>query len=254
MAADIRSTEPDDVIEFAYLGDDFDSVAKPEPAHDRLPDWYENLEYTFDLPEGQEGEVGKTVKTCVSFLEALTAGWIIPLPSDLTVEFGEDNRSMRQSPAGDASFELHGVDQLGGEDHPLMPDPIVKFVTNWMIKTPDGYSTLFVSPLNRSEDRWQTFSGVIDTDEYYNRNGIFPALWTKPGYSGTIEKGTPIVQAIPFKREDFNIDGVVRPASTKERMISETVTEDLNDERVNYREDFWVPQRQSRDLSERHDT
>ena len=43
-----------------------------------------------------------------------------------------------------------------------------KFINKWLIKTPPGYSCLFVKPLNHFETRFEIISGVVDTDTYIN--------------------------------------------------------------------------------------
>jgi hypothetical protein len=45
------------------------------------------------------------------------------------------------------------------------------------------------------------FAGVVETDTWY-RPVHFPALCTmRPGTQVKLDKGTPLAQAIPFKRE-----------------------------------------------------
>jgi hypothetical protein len=43
-----------------------------------------------------------------------------------------------------------------------------KIINPWKIKTPKGYSCLFVSPLNNSDDRFSIISGIVDTDTFPN--------------------------------------------------------------------------------------
>ena len=40
---------------------------------------------------------------------------------------------------------------------------VLKFVNPWVVKTPPGYSALFVPPLNRIETPFTFFSGVVET-------------------------------------------------------------------------------------------
>ena len=77
---------------------------------------------------------------------------------------------------------------------------------DFSLKTPKGYSVLFCHPLNRFELPFQTFSGVVETDEY-NQGTHFPFYIKKlnVGEIIIIKKGTPIVQIIPFKRENWKI-------------------------------------------------
>jgi hypothetical protein len=76
-----------------------------------------------------------------------------------------------------------------------------KIMNDFGIQTPPGYSTLFVPILNMPNNPLIAFSGVVDTDTY-NVPVNFP-FFLKKGFVGKIPAGTPIVQVIPFKREDW---------------------------------------------------
>jgi hypothetical protein len=83
------------------------------------------------------------------------------------------------------------------------------------INTPNGYSLLAVHPLNRIELPFHTLSGVIDTDNF-NTPINFP-FYIKKNFEGIIKTGTPLVQLIPFKRENWNIkEGQYDPNQTKQ--------------------------------------
>jgi hypothetical protein len=76
-----------------------------------------------------------------------------------------------------------------------------KFNSKWSIKTPKGYSALFVHPLNRGDLPFYTLSGFVDTDDY-NVPVNFPFL-IREDFEGIIPMGTPIAQVIPIKRESW---------------------------------------------------
>ena len=80
----------------------------------------------------------------------------------------------------------------------------MKFINPWLIETEEGYSCLFTSPLNHLERRIKILDGVVDTDTYYN-NINFPFLWTGGDGEFFIPKGTPLVQVISFKREEYSL-------------------------------------------------
>ena len=46
--------------------------------------------------------------------------------------------------------------------------PFHKILNPWIITTPPGYSTLFVPPLNNSDDRFSIIAGIVDTDTFKN--------------------------------------------------------------------------------------
>ena len=74
----------------------------------------------------------------------------------------------------------------------------------WSIKTPKGYSCLFVQPFHR-ESIFTIMPGVVDTDLYTGPVN-FPFVLNDPNFEGLIPRGTPIAQVIPFKRDDWYME------------------------------------------------
>ncbi|MCU0943333.1 MAG: DUF6065 family protein, partial [Hydrogenophaga sp.] len=105
-----------------------------------------------------------------------------------------------------------------------------KIHNHWTIRTPKGWSCLFVSPLNRPNGVIEVAAGVVDTDEYPALIH-FPFFATAPDGLYTLEKGTPLVQVIPFEREALQIEGVVRAetadeAAERQRILRATAAGD----------------------------
>jgi hypothetical protein len=103
-----------------------------------------------------------TVKRCPPFLESMTCGYLIPLVGDVT---------FTREASGALRFQAQGkiVDtQLPQEIRgtPMQGQVIIKFVNPWIIKTPPGYSTLFLPPLNKFDMPFQVISGRVETDTY----------------------------------------------------------------------------------------
>ena len=173
----------------------------PVPASNSIPEWYKKLAKHL-APKGEPGHFTKvTVKACPPFLDSMTAGYVIRLEVDLLVE-QVDGVPYIQWFTGWHQVEKHVADQVpasqipsGYSAHPL------KFINQYLIKTPPGYSSLFVHPLNRTDLPFMTLSGIVETDNYYS-NIHFP-FFIKEGFEGIIPAGTPIVQVIPLKREQW---------------------------------------------------
>lgn len=178
-------------------------IPRPEPASHNIPDWFRRLSTEIvdndrRVVVGPEGKPVRTVKACVPFLDALTAGYTIPLAVDVGV------RNDPSLPGGKsfnwgalAIYSDHSAVQVG--EMPRRMPGVGKWVNVWTIRTPPGYSCLFVPPLNRDLP-FRCFSGVVDTDNYENEVN-FPFDWTEPGFEGVVDAGTPLVQCIPFRRE-----------------------------------------------------
>lgn len=229
---DLVEGPSDDVVEFVAEEENVDVIAEPVPAREVLPRWYKRLEaHTGD------GHPDTTVKRCMPFLDAMSLGWIIPTPGE--VHFTSNAQTGRldykwQFPR--PLMEHHNNAQIAG--HPNDDQPVVKFLNLWAMKVPRGYSVLFTKPLNRVETRFQPFSGVVDCDEYFNFVNI-PALWTAPGYEGVVEKGTPLVQVIPFKRDSMLLEAVVRQMTREESVDRERESARVDSEGGHYISEDW---------------
>jgi hypothetical protein len=203
----------------------------PIPTKLNIPDWYKKLDHTI---------LNKTVKGCIPFLDTLTSGYLLKMPQDFYVRHNVDNKNEKGETFKDSfqtfglydSFEVlrdryinlnsgldsHSLEQLKGS--PLIEKnknlPFYKILNPWKIKTPKGYSCLFVPPLNNSDDRFSIIPAIVDTDTFPNEIN-FPIVINGDKYpvlENTIKKGTPYVQIIPFKRDSWKM--ITKPRKQKE--------------------------------------
>jgi hypothetical protein len=203
--AAIARTKP--VIEFLCAPEDKGVIAEPVPAKSVMPDWFRRL------PAIDKGEVharnnGLTVKRCMPFIDALTTGWIMPIAATVRLEIKDDGKTVTAGWEFDRELvSNHGPYQVAGS--PFGARPPMKFNNLWTIRTAPGWSCLFLPPLNRERAVFECFAGVVDTDTYAARVN-FPFVATAADGTHTIEKGTPLVQVIPFRRADAAIEARVR--------------------------------------------
>ena len=61
-----------------------------------------------------------------------------------------------------------------------------------------------MQPFHR-ESVFTILPGIVDTDQY-TAPVNFPFVINDPAFEGLIPKGTPIAQAIPFKRDSWTIN------------------------------------------------
>lgn len=170
----------------------------PKPASRFIPDEYKKLKRFKD-----DNLHDPTVKTCVPFLDSLILGYIIPFDQDYLVDPIENDFSV--TPANkNASSEFHDKEQLPKEWQKISGKKVGKFMNKWLIKTPPGYSCLFVQPMNRMEERFDIIPGVVDTDTYLNLIN-FPYFLKKRDEQFLFKRGEPMVQVIPFKREPWKM-------------------------------------------------
>jgi len=184
------------------------AIPHPVKAVKAAPEYYKNIK-----PQISNSPDSSTIKRCVPFLDAMSAGFVIPLWCDMfvTAKDGNININFPKNFAQAETLGSHSIEQL--PNHPLVDRPygklLLKLINPWVIETSPGTSCLFTSPLNHMESRVKILDGVVDTDTYYNPVN-FPFLWTGGDGEFFFEKGTPIVQVIPFKRETLNLQvGVV---------------------------------------------
>jgi hypothetical protein len=87
--------------------------------------------------------------------------------------------------------------------------------------------------MNRFDLPFISVNGVVDTDKY-NLNVQFP-FFIKDNFTGIIEKGTPIVQIIPIKRESWARE--VKPYDQNANIKLEKF---LSTIKRSYKNNFWV--------------
>jgi hypothetical protein len=190
----------------------------PQPVKLNIPEWYKKLEHTVHK---------QTVKGCMPFLDTLTYGYLLRLPQDLVIEIYKDENNNFQGNFTPAAKQAEGVIRkymlnlnFHNEQHaprqlegsPLViknyGGSILKIINPWRIKTPKGYSCLFLPPLNNREEDFEILAGIVDTDSFTNEVN-FPFILNRDkypnGFSGILKKGTPYAQIIPFKRDSWKM-------------------------------------------------
>lgn len=205
------STEP--CIEFLCAPQDLGVIAPPVPAREALPDWFRRLA-PVDKNHLSTTDNALTVKRCMPFLDALMAGWILPLAATVRIEIADNGQTVHTGWDFDKTMvSNHHPYQVNG--HPMQPRPPCKIHNHWTIRTPPGWSCLFIPPMNQPNGVIEVASGIVDTDEYRSLIN-FPFFATAPDGFYTLEKGTPLVQVIPFRRDDLVRPGVVRAETEAE--------------------------------------
>jgi len=193
----------------------------PQPASRVIPDEYKKLKRHAD-----NNLHTPTVKTCMPFLDSMSMGYIIPFDQDYLVDPIEDDFSVTPANKKSSDFGFHNQTQLPEKWHKTTGKNAGKFHNKWLIKTPPGYSCLFIHPMNRLEERWKIIEGVVDTDTYVNTVNL-PFILKKRDKQFLIKKGEPMVQVVPFKRESF-------------KMWSGFYMEKLHSKTLNFLESKWV--------------
>lgn len=215
-------------IKFVARNKYYDEVLlKPEPASHFLPEWWKKMELYENIHGNTNGKrlitrfgnTNASPKKCVPMFDAFNSGYIIPLWSDVQVNsIAEDvliNWRVKE-----LVFTVHGgmADSIGTP--PGYKKQIFKYSSGYHIYLPKGYSMLVLPPLGYRGLPFQAVPAVIDADK--STLGLEFPVWVKEGIDEEIiEKGTPIVQLIPFKREswgsefDFYENGISQAVEDK---------------------------------------
>lgn len=175
----------------------------PEPAKKSLPKWYKEMQsYVGGKKEPTDGNnTSATIKKCIPVFDSMTAGYILKTPCDIYVR-EKEGAPYYEWPSFDF-IEFHPIEQA--PTHPKNDGfAYPKFINPWSVKTPKGYSCLFIHPLHR-ESVFTILPGIVDTDTYHGCVN-FPFTLNDPKFTGLIPAGTPMAQVIPFKRDKWSIN------------------------------------------------
>jgi hypothetical protein len=209
-------------IEFHTEPELLGKIPEPVPASRAVPDWLKQL------PVDHEGQ--PTIKRCAPFLQAMTAGYIIPAPFDVQFWCLADGEVVFNS-AGDLPQRHLPGQQVGT---PFFGSKIVKLINPWLIKTPHGYSTLFIRPFNRFDCPFVPLTGLVETDTFYEAVHFPSVCQMPPGSSYTLARGTPLVQVIPILRESWTSTAKLVDAAERQKTI-----QDFTANRHAYKEVHW---------------
>ena len=212
--------KPAPTIQFLCQPEDREVIAPPVPAKTVMPEWFRKLA-PVDKGNVSATSNGLTVKRCMPFLDAMTTGWLLPIAATVRLEIKDGGTIVEAGWEFDkAMVSNHGVHQVAG--NPKEPSPPCKFHNLWTIRTPPGWSCLFVPPLNRAGQPFECVAGIVDTDTY-TAPVHFPFFATAPDGIYTIEKGTPLVQIIPFRRDTASIAAEIRAETLEEAATRDKV-------------------------------
>lgn len=201
-------------IEFIKLKEELNDyvIRNPTPAIFERPSWWK------DMPKGiNEHEYNfnnnKTIRSCPAINDAFNFGYILYTPVDIYIDVTDEENIFWKLP--DINLSVHGDNQLATffdyhdkkQTEKYIIDEnyckqVFKMNTLWGIKTDPGYSTWFTHPIGRNNLPFRIFDAIVDTDKF---PAIFPySFVVRKDFKGVIKSGTPFMQIIPFKRDDFS--------------------------------------------------
>jgi hypothetical protein len=183
-------------------------LPRPVPAKDGLPDWLRTMPAEALVPELGGGV--RTLKHCPPFLDAMRAGFLMPLVADIRVADGSfswdwDPPATVLGRTTRSPLSFHHAEQATGTP---LHDPeqlVLKFNNFWTIELEAGWSVLVTHPINRADLPFETITGLVDVDRFTDGLIQFPARWLDTGYQGVLARGSPVAQCIPVRREALEL-------------------------------------------------
>jgi hypothetical protein len=181
-------------------------IPSPKPAKNYIPKWYKNLpsQGNASVEFAPDHTLERNVKKCLPFFDAMTAGYIQEAWCDIHFRVNEFNEFEYNT---SSDIEIIRIRNKTSVEIPDKFYPLeFTWVVPWIPKTPKGWSILITDPLNSLDRPFVTTSGLVDSDNFFHApNGSAP-FYIYKNFNGFIEKGTPLFQMIPIKRESWNSD------------------------------------------------
>ncbi len=219
-----------------------DRTHAPSPMSKSLATWWQDASIYIKDPNGNPyinpDGITKVMsyKSCPALLDIFTTGYALLTPCD--IEFYEKRgRTKVKTDVGFEDFvgeraKMEGFVTPAGYD-----DDHFHWYANWAPVLPEGYSAIYLSPVNRFDLPFLTVAGIIDSDKVTN-SGLIPFFLQK-GFTGVVPAGTPYMQIIPFKRDDWEMDLVFRTAEEILQKHKETADTFRSPDGGVYKKKFW---------------
>ena len=210
----------------------------PLPCIKFLPNWFLTTSLFKDNREGlraYEDGLNTTIKHCVPILDTVYNGYYILTENDIWVD-QKDNKPTFLWKLDGTTIKEHSLSEIGIN---LIEDNYFEipysFISSWGIKTPPGYSSFILHPMNDVEMPFRCMSAIVDTDTY-NLPLNF-AFFIKKDFVGLIPAGTPIVKVMPFKRDSWKMKiSQNKKLENQARKFNSLIYR-------SYRNQFWSPKK-----------
>lgn len=211
-------------------------ATRPKPARHYIPEWYLKTPM-FDTKKEKisaQGKADPSVRACMSFSDSFQMGYIQETWCDILVT--PDSNGGANLVASMTNPPL--IIQRKGMSYKIPNDYYqvdVSWQLQWIPKLPKGYSMIYTSPLNREDLPFTTVSGVVDNDVFFYENAANYPFMVKKGFEGIIPAGTPFMQMIPFKRDEWKSE--YKEHVMKNQLLANKINSTFWGA---YRKNFWI--------------
>ena len=199
-------------IDFTTFNDNTIRDFKPILAKSIMPDWWKKMK----IFQAVRGKRTQTIRACPAMDDWLKSGWYILANRDIEVLVGQDREGLSNE---NFITRDHTNSGYNSPSHPSEQfDNAFDYIKNtkghvkdafkmrnpWNIITPDGYTCFYLDPFLFQNNHFAVWQGIIDTDKFNtNQDNSQIIFYPKVEHSFVIPEGTPLVQIIPYRREEW---------------------------------------------------
>lgn len=167
-----------------------------------MPKWYKDMP-AFENNKFRvldDGNANATAKLCVPFADAFAMGYIQETWTDIFIDAVDEDHVFFAYSSGPAPLEMRKPNIKVPKEYYNIE---FAWKAQWIPKVPKGYSVIYTQPFNNLDLPFMSLTGIVDSDKYYHELEANHAFYLKKGFSGIIPVGTPMLQIIPFKRDNW---------------------------------------------------
>jgi hypothetical protein len=199
---------------------------KPIPASKALPEWYKSQPATLNEEEFiAKGMSSSTIKRCMPIFDYITAGYVISIPCDIYIDATNPDKIEWSVPLPMKTFANDMISTHAPEQYSHYPTDrgkyhkqLFRIMPFWSVKTDPGYSTLFMHPTHKDPVPFLAIGGLIDTDQFISDGHL--SMFIEKDFKGVIKQGTPFVQVIPIKRENWQMN-ILEPVEANKEVMAQ---------------------------------
>ena len=196
----------------------------PVPSKLSFPKWFSKANKVWKFKDGtilkdMFGDDALSFKHCPALMDGFVSGYTLLTPCDIYFyKIGDKTKCYLPEEYKDFCEPREAMDEF------VVPygysDDHFHWYPNWSAELPEGYSALYINPINRYDLPFITTSGIIDSDNM-TTSGFTP-FFLKEGFTGTVPAGTPYIQIFPIKRDNWVMEKIFHDESSIQKRVSDS--------------------------------
>jgi len=239
-----------EIIPRFKMFEDLVQAYPPQLANKFLPEWFKEMKVGSEIASfleefhGVFSDEAHGAKKCPAIRDLMTEGFIIPLWGKMYMghEYDDEGNAIQTHYGMTASnavqydfFGSHFEKQVGGMDVGLAKmgkeKRILKLESPYKIIVPEGYNLLYVDPFYHFRKEIRLLEGLVEADKW----GYITFPFSLQEKDFVLPAGTPLIQAIPYKREEQKLSLDVRKGTDEEYEKNDQELFKAEVERINYK-------------------